>query len=377
MAVRNSRLDSLRGIASLCVVFHHAFHEMNTSLVQRVLDPPLSGVATGDVPGRLLMSIASGGMAVNLFFILSGAVLIASLQREPLFNLAAVIRFAGRRILRIYPAMIATVLAFGVISLVTLPARQAAPFTLRQVLENCLLITSSVNGGTWTLQSEMLMVPVILFVAWCRSFIGNIALIAFLFWAATCLLTGAPFASIWLAVALPSFALGMLIPTAIQPNDVQRLPGWTFLAGLAAMVAIRFYFPLSSMPALIAILAISFLVVASLYHGKEESHLLDHPALKFLGKISYGLYLIHPIVGATLFPFYESAIGAERVANHYAVFGLIFAVIIAGIAIPISAYCERYLEQPFIRLGQRLFARRPRAPIELPAASQAVPTPAE
>jgi peptidoglycan/LPS O-acetylase OafA/YrhL len=355
MSPRNYRLDSLRGIASLSVLFHHCIHSSNAKLPAQVLNVPLSSVATDDLVGRALLSLFAGGVAVNLFFILSGAVLMASLQREARFDLATIVRFAGRRVFRIYPAMIIMVATFGLLSWL-LPIR-AAGFTFRQIFDNSLLLSNSVNGATWTLQSEMLMVPGILLVAFGRSFLGNVATLLFLFWAVSCLFFGAPFAPTLLNVAIPSFALGMLIPTVITGNDIGKLPAWSVYLALFSLVGTRFLFPVSDIRALMGLLALSFFAVAMLFHSTQENRAFDHPTLTFLGRISYGLYLIHPVVLTALLPVFIGTLGADWMAQHYVVFGLFLGVIVTAITIPLSALCEVYVERPFIRLGQIVFAR--------------------
>ena len=62
--VRNSRLDSLRGLAALCVLVHHAFHLSNAALVPRLLDPALPEIPAPDVLGRVIVAATNGGMAI-------------------------------------------------------------------------------------------------------------------------------------------------------------------------------------------------------------------------------------------------------------------------------------------------------------------------
>ncbi|WP_189402114.1 acyltransferase family protein, partial [Mesorhizobium sp. M2E.F.Ca.ET.154.01.1.1] len=115
MSNRNLQLDSLRGVAAICVVFHHCIHIADPHLVPRVLNAPLSALSGVDIAGRALLSVFAGGMAVNLFFVLSGAVLMASLYREVRFDVWTAIRFTLRRILRIYPALIVMIAGFGLL----------------------------------------------------------------------------------------------------------------------------------------------------------------------------------------------------------------------------------------------------------------------
>jgi peptidoglycan/LPS O-acetylase OafA/YrhL len=356
--VRNSRLDSLRGLAALCVLVHHAFHLSNAALVPRLLDPALPEIPAPDVLGRVIVAATNGGMAVHVFFVLSGAVLMGSLLREERFTLATAAMFTGRRVLRIYPALVVAVVAFGVASHLHLPSGYARPFTASEVFGNSLLISRAVNGGTWTLQAEMLMVPVLLAVGWLRSIFGLLAPATFLFWAPTTLILGPPFGSPLLTMAFPAFALGMMVPTQIARDAFRPLPEWSWLLFLAAMVGARVYFSIQSVLGILIILFLAFCAITSLYHGKARTHPFDHPWLTFLGKVSYSLYLLHVMVIWELFPFFSALLGADRIAEGYLLFGGLFALVAAAITIPLSYLLERYVERPFICLGQHLFPKR-------------------
>ncbi|WP_167524655.1 MULTISPECIES: acyltransferase [unclassified Mesorhizobium] len=355
MSNRNLQLDSLRGVAAICVVFHHCIHIADPHLVPRVLNAPLSALSGVDIAGRALLSVFAGGMAVNLFFVLSGAVLMASLYREVRFDVWTAIRFTLRRILRIYPALIVMIAGFGLLSWVYPPSHGSVPFTIKQLVENSLLITNHVNGATWTLQTEMLMVPLILLTAFGRSVFGNIVPVLFLFWATTCLFLGAPFASSLVNVALPSFALGMLVPVT-SSTDVKRLPGWLVFVALFAMIWIRFLLPVANINALVVELSLSFLAVAVLFHSGERSRVFDHPVMTSLGRLSYGIYLTHPVVLSALLPLFVAVLGWEWIAENYSIFGILFGVVVTALTIPLSYLSERYVERPFIRLGQSAFS---------------------
>ncbi|RWL96670.1 acyltransferase [Mesorhizobium sp.] len=359
MSNRNLQLDSLRGVAAVCVVFHHCIHVADPRLVPRVLNAPLATLPPADIAGRALLSVFAGGMAVNVFFVLSGAVLMASLQRETTFDSWTAVSFTARRILRIYPALIVMTAGFGILSWLFPPSHSSVPFTTRQLVENALLITNYVNGATWTLQTEMLMVPLILLTAFGRSVLGNIAPVLFLFWATGYLFLGAPFAPVLMNVALPSFALGMLVPV-MSSTDVRKLPGWVVFVVLFAMICIRFSFPVASIKALMAELGLSFLAVTVLFHGAGRSRALDNPVMTSLGRVSYGIYLIHPVVLSGFLPLFIAMFGWDWIAKNYAVFGVLFGFVVLAVTIPLAELSERYVESPFIRFGQIAFRSRNR-----------------
>lgn len=354
---RNLRLDSLRGLAASIVVFHHVIHLANGSLVETLLLPETSQLSTQQLFVRLFLSALSGGMAVNIFFVLSGLVLSASLMREPTFDGATVMRFVVRRILRVYPALIVTILAFGAASYLVIPATFSNPFTLSQMLKNCLLLNDSVNGATWTLQMEMLAVPFILLVAWLHRLFGAIAVVISLIVAMTWIFEGPPFGIGHLNVTLLSFGLGMLIPTQMTKDAISKLPKSCWVAFLVLMVAIRFIYSLNDVNALLWTLLLSFGVVAALYHGNSQQSILDKASFRFLGRISYSMYLIHTMVIYELFPLVQRAIGAERISEHYLLFTICFGTIAFAITIALSTLTEKYVERPFIKIGHRMLTK--------------------
>lgn len=79
---RNHQLDGLRGYAALAVVFFHSVF-FDPTMAGRVLGRDFSELKDWyDLLAKLLLIIFNGQAAVVIFFILSGAVLFESLQRE-------------------------------------------------------------------------------------------------------------------------------------------------------------------------------------------------------------------------------------------------------------------------------------------------------
>lgn len=363
---RSTGLDGIRGMAAVAVVIYHGINICDLTIPTRVINPELSMVPVADWPGRLALCIFDGSTAVNIFFILSGLVLSASLQREPVFDVWTTARFVLRRILRIYPALIVAVLAFGVASYISLPALFGAPFTPTQMLLNSFLVEIGVNGATWTLQVEMLMVPAILGVMWLQRIIGTMAPAAFFIVSLLWFFQGPPFGVAIMHVAMPAFALGLLIPTIITRDAVQRLPPSSWAAFLALAVALRFLSRGNDITRLLFILLLSYAVVAVVYH-RPASGFLTAPAAQFFGRISYSLYLWHAGVMYELFPAYQVIFGAERLAAHYLLFGLAYGLLVVAIATPFALLTERWIERPFIMLGRHLSALRTRPAISLRA----------
>jgi len=144
MRERNRGLDGLRGYAAVAVIFYHCLGE-------RFLKTPklLSASSLHDVVERLAVALFNGSTAVTVFFVMSGAVLMNSLQHQQGNISRLAIRFVTDRFFRIYPALFVSVLICAIVFYVT-----GQPRSLQAVLENLALYSFEVNGATWTLNAE-------------------------------------------------------------------------------------------------------------------------------------------------------------------------------------------------------------------------------
>lgn len=359
MSDRNFRLDSLRGIAASVVVLHHAINLCDLTLGDRAFTP----LESADLPGRAVLSVVSGSMAVNIFFILSGAVLANSLMREQNFSLTTCASFVVRRALRIYPALIVAVVAMGLAGhWIVGPGWH--PYAATEILQNALLLTNDIIGPTWTLQVEMLMVPLILLAGFLNRMIGTAALVLFLLFGLYCLLQGTPLGLSILNIAIFSFGLGMLVPTNLMKETFKNAPQWLWWVSLSLLPIVRLFLPVDKLEPLIFTLLLSFCAVGSLYYNAAAPRTaLDNASLRFMGKISYSLYLNHAIVIYSLFPLMLLIFGQRFITENAILVGTVFGFLSLAITTPIAAVSERFLERPFT--GRR--ADRHPAPKTVPA----------
>src|SRR5690349_19460397 len=116
-AHRSASLDGLRGIAALAVVVYHAVLVFDVTAVPRVLLTPLYAIPGWyDRGAAIVLAAFNGYAAVLLFFVISGAVLAASLQRAPVLGLGAAAGFCARRVLRIYPMLLLALVGFVLVA---------------------------------------------------------------------------------------------------------------------------------------------------------------------------------------------------------------------------------------------------------------------
>jgi peptidoglycan/LPS O-acetylase OafA/YrhL len=90
LLIRNNAIDGLRAVAVIAVILYH----LSVSLLPH------------------------GFLGVDIFFVISGYVVCSSLLRRPKESLAG---FYSRRILRIYPALIACLLVTGLFAAMFIP----------------------------------------------------------------------------------------------------------------------------------------------------------------------------------------------------------------------------------------------------------------
>jgi len=107
------------------------------------------------------------------------------------------------------------------------------------------------------------------------------------------------------------------------------------------------------------IFAFCFTAVTAMFAGLvgmtlmgRFSRLFTHPYLRYLGKISFGLYLIHP----TVFLLFQSHRLFERIgmANHLALAECVAAVLATGLSLYISHLSWKFFESRVLALKARL-----------------------
>lgn len=293
-------LDGLRGLAALWVVLFHL-------TVSTTLPPP------GGQPGTFLWEVlfGNGGLGVAVFFVLSGFVISHSLRRG-LGSVASVRTFAVRRVIRLTPpywsAIVVAVVVHGVAARVNGEPFSPGgyPLSVGRVSSHLVYIQSLVgqphiNDVFWTLALEMqfYLVLAVFLVAvhlFCRRWPGALRPLAWVAGAGTLAaarLPGEPQVVFW--PLLYSFVLGAFIYW-LYAGWVGRVELLAYLAGLGILFAVR---PDAFLATSILIgLAI---IVATFGPFDGMTTWLSQRPFRWLGRVSYSLYLVHvPVQGAVL-----------------------------------------------------------------------------
>jgi peptidoglycan/LPS O-acetylase OafA/YrhL len=349
-------IDALRGIAASAVVLHHLLHNS-------VMEAPLRTV----LPGAVETVMTWGARGVQVFFVLSGFVIVLSLRRTALNGRGAT-SFIARRQIRLDPTywvmMVAAIALLAVERSIPGLSDQAMP-DLSTFLANLFYLQNIVGapqvvGVAWTLCIEIQFYLVLLLIAagprllraaarrpmpsatldTCRPYLpwalaGTGAITLALTGTAT--EDAAFFMPFW-----HYFALGGLCVLARDGSTPRRL----FFA-LAVLTAADLVSPFR--PGVVTATVAGLLACAVLYLGSTGAvglgWLGGNRVLQYLGSRSYTLYLVHLTVLSAVLRVGYKVTGAS---GSWAVAWLVLA---AAASIGAAEVLHRLVERPSLRLA--------------------------
>lgn len=364
-------LESVRGIAALAVVLVHACFVLagpDWALLRKTI---WAVDSADEFARRVILALFNGNAAVSLFFVLSGFVLALSLRRDERAPLPLSGVFAARRYLRIYPPLLVNLMVTFVVMMVLSALFPLAfhSWTLGELGANLTLVAFPVNGPTWTMLVEFLAIPLLLACHFIALRFGRRGLaIMALFSLAGVLIgdrvvgrllpTDGPFWSVVFAYLVDyqlMFVLGMFVGTwraRLRISTASAASG--LAAAAAALLGARALFGFSARLSIIIEALAAGTIIAILAKGPRLSAhaLLERGPLRFLGRISYSLYLYHATAIALVVPLLTVAMGrAWLEANPYSHAAIASAAVLA-VAIPFSWTSYVLVERPTIRLGR-------------------------
>ena len=380
MTKRLEELDCLRGLAAFSVLLSHFIATF----------PAYAGWFRPFVNSPLHLFWA-GPQAVIFFFVLSGYVLSLPFLADKAPPYPA---YLAKRILRIYPPYLCAVaLAMGLREILYagpvpgvgdwFASSWASPVTWETAKNHAILIGRSFPNGDfdpviWSLIHEMrisLIFPVLAYLV-CRREKTAMALGlgVTLFCGAWFYLeqrggTTAPY-GLRTVQYLGTFILGALLAkhSAMLVRHFFALPQgvkWVWLGGAVLFYTNAFWLPdlvFRGCPAAAGVVGlpivgesfcavgVSIFIVASL-SAKKLSSFLTLPPLRFLGAISYSLYLYHAICLKAAVTLWHPRLPLP------AILGIALA---ASFLIATLSY--RFIEMPFMNLGKWIAGKFPRKP---------------
>jgi peptidoglycan/LPS O-acetylase OafA/YrhL len=354
------RLEAMRGVAAMMVASGHCMEFFQNSKPVRLA----------------VFFFMNGPAAVSLFFGLSGLVLGLGLRRTSGLSARSYATFALRRFLRIYPALLAT-LVFALLVVAAAHVPQSSPGAGRyflmisegydspagwtKFLRNALLQETSLNNVLWTLRPEILCsvaLPVLHVVSVRFGPLMRFTLVL--------ALLALPIARVPIEPAfyyLWVFYLGYLVPdfAPLIAAKLHRLRAAEALYPLVVlggclMASFGRGGPIFS---LIAQNTCAALFLGAVVYGRIPAgfRLLDTRVLKHLGQISYSFYLLHlPIavlIGEQLF----RKLPDSWLRGHPLAMSVTLWLVMTPITVILASWQYRWIEQPGIAVARAITSR--------------------
>lgn len=360
-------LDSLRGLASIAVVLSHYFIAYGIDIRFKVITYS---------PFHFFFD---GFAAVTFFFILSGFVLTLSLDKEKEINIWS---FYIKRIFRIMPSYL-VVLGLSLIAynsyiiIHSIPDSTtwinefwSKPLSTLDFIKQFIFLKPEKSANlvfqNWTLNVEMafsFLIPFLYLLlkksALYLFIIFNIVLLVFFSF----------------SVFIFHFSLGMVLAfnhtklvAVLSRLQTKYKYGLFFLAIL--LFTYRYTIPMYyyywhrhlnflNNENLIWILTGTggFLLLLFVFMSDKTQSVLNTRFIKFIGKLSYAIYLVHGAVLIFVVPRFISAINALGVVNSYTVWALGLLGLLT-ITFLTAALLNKYIEIPLVKFGNRLIRKK-------------------
>ncbi len=316
---------------------------------------------------KLAAFIFNGNEAVSFFFVLSGFVLSYSYinsSRKIAFG-----RYLYKRILRLYPAYILTVLLllfydirnnFTVDTFIGIVFRGERSRLLKELL--MFQDTHDLYIPGWSLQVEIIYSLIIIGLILLYRKHRYLLLIPLL----GSYVIGSPDLRLYMNHFILGIGLSILYPRLTStPFNESKLYPWRWAVFLLIFILFsfnrlapfcqpiedlfHFFWPLHIRWAHFSSVA-AFLTIAIVMMSKNAQALLENKVLLYLGKISYSIYLFHWLFVVIIMNDWDRwgaylGEGAVRVCTMF--------VLYIGITILAADLMYRLVEEPFIKLSKR------------------------
>lgn len=343
-----NRIDSLdwqRGLLAFAIMAYH------------LIGWELYALDASTLLGRL------GIYGVSMFFVLSG-LSMAIVYNGYIDGVGSSVRFFVRRIFRIWPLLWVAV-SFAVVSAAANGHRPDWSVALLNLTTAFGFVDPAayMNVGAWSIGNEMVyyaLTPLIICAYNKRLAYGNIVT------AGTCVI------GIWFASYLMNPGQSLADQWTVYVNPFNNL--FLYCAGIALFynglllrkfqnlacfliaVSLFIFYPATgdqinivTGSARLAFSIASILLVLAFYKNTVRlPNVLSMP-LTQLGVVTYGVYLLHPIVYAGI------RFSLKRMQLELPGYGMIALTI--GLTILSSLVAFKILEEPFVRLGKKLTPR--------------------
>jgi peptidoglycan/LPS O-acetylase OafA/YrhL len=337
--------DALRFVSAIGIVFHHSNSFLYPPELRSVMKEPSWGLA----------------LFVDLFFLISGFV-IALVYGGKIQSLGKYLEFMRKRIARLFPLHIVTFAVFAAVFLVAAqmglnigspPDLSARCLAKTALMLHAILpcVGSPPNVVSWSISAEMALYAVfpVLFTLLCRTktqaVVGSILSVGSMIY-----LSHSLSASEWTEVyapvrALPSFGFGMCLHRLVASIETETLPSSLLNSMVWGLVALMMALMCLGGSATAVLISIYSACIGAAIADKRKS---DNQVLCFfagLGRLTYGIYMIHLLILAVLIK-----VIADRVLGltYWPMLGAI--VISFFVVVTCSIWVNARIETPWRRI---------------------------
>jgi peptidoglycan/LPS O-acetylase OafA/YrhL len=349
---RMAHLDSLRGIAALCVAYSHcAWAARSTAAETSILEDAAIYVATE--------AIDLGKLGVVSFFMLSGYLVPSMLK-------GGTGQFLLTRAARILPMYWVSAL----VALVVLQPTLSAADLLGNVLPlQGFVGATPIQGLYWTIQIELCFYAMCAALHWKGLILrkGTVLTLAMLFLAIAAALAAYRATGVETPVALPLSLTMMLLGHLIRTDRKAALT--LLVAVVIALPAITAMAYGENAPRYV----LTYFVAAGAFFAVVTQPRLLSDKMAGLGRVSYSFYLLAGVTQGAI----QNA-GIEPLPFLGTVHGMFVAVV--AITYPLALACHRFVEMPVIAWAKRRYETMPVWSIskaEVPAAKLTAPAAAD
>lgn len=335
---RENRLDSLRGIAALCVAAGHCIVAMSLNPQYANTFKTLNYNSKTEVMLRLLHILFNAEASVIVFFVLSGYVLTKSLSKINGNYLSEFVCYIFKRIYRIFPTVI-----FSFIPLAYFIDKSAWEY-----VKNMFLSEITINGVTWTLKVEILASILVFFIFVISKKARYLQIPLFLI---LMFLFFSNYNQMYFK-HLPAFFLGCYV------NKIKEF--FVNIKNQKYIVPIAIFFLITSdfifgykKDATIIIQTICSTVLIACIYSSRLLIFLDYKIFRYIGKISFSFYIYNSLGGYITLKMCEN-LGIQLRSANQVIDSLRYFIISTLITMIVATISYYLIEEPSIIAAQNM-----------------------
>ncbi|HBC44576.1 MAG: putative transferase transmembrane protein [Candidatus Collierbacteria bacterium GW2011_GWB1_45_35] len=368
---RITKLDGLRGVLSIIVALNHSFLIVAIPSFANVWgENYLVFYNLQAKIQQLFMLIGNGGVAVTMFFIISGLVLGQSLSRTEM-SFKGLTSFYVKRFLRLYSVYFLVIILTAVYMRLGF-VYQIFPYastwyhwwmnfqmTLKEFFYNLFFIHTYLGGVTWTLRVILiasLILPLFYTLTKRTGWLVDLLITTVLIVASFTILNIEGFRDLRY---LYMFFLGLILPKFIK--FFSDLPRWLISLSLPFLVILLFIIRYATDEYFGGVIEslISWLIIGTLVYSEKTKifDFLSRKSFLFFGKISYSLYLIHFFILYLLARIMFQLLPNLPYLDNYLIIHLTLLFISLAIATLVSTIVHRFVEGPSLALSKAVSDR--------------------